>query len=83
MFVKIIAQKVVKPILDSLLRGEGTTRLVKPPDEKTMGKPKTGFDEYYCDMCHMNFKTNHGMKVHKGKVHSDKKIKQTESTDKG
>ena len=34
MFVKIIAQKVVKPTIDSLLKGEGTANLLKTPHEK-------------------------------------------------
>ena len=34
MFVKRIAQKVVKPTIDTLLKGEGTANLLKTPHEK-------------------------------------------------
>ena len=34
MFVKIISQKVVKPTIDSLLKGEGTVNLLKTPHKK-------------------------------------------------
>ena len=76
LFVKIIAQKVVKPTIDSLLKGEGTANLLKTPHEKTIGKITA--EEYKCEMCHMIFGKEHGLRVHKGKMHSENKRKHME-----
>ena len=78
MFVKIIAQKVVKPTLDSLLKGEGTGNLLKTPHDKTIGRPVLNSEEHTCDMCHMKFGTDHGLRIHRGKMHSENKRKQLE-----
>ena len=78
-FVKLIARKVVKPTIDSLLKGDGTSNLLKTPHEKTIGKTSLIAEEYKCDCCHMKFGTEHGMRVHKGRMHSENKRKLTEN----
>ena len=76
---KLIAQKVVKPTIDSLLKGKGTSNLLKTPHEKTIGKTLSIAEENKCDCCHMKFGTEHGMRIHKGKMHSENKRKHTEN----
>ena len=75
-FVRIIAQKVIKPTIDSLLKGEGTANLLKTPHEKTIGKAEViVLEDHKCDMCQMKFAKEHGLQVHKGRMHSEKKRK--------
>ena len=71
-FVKILALKVVKPILDSFLTGEGPVKLLNTTFDNTK------IHDYNCDMCHMRFDKDKGLKIHKGKVHSEKKRKTME-----
>ena len=36
-------------------------------------------ENYICDMCHMKFASEHGMRIHKGKMHSENKRKHLEN----
>ena len=80
MFVKFITRKVLKPTIDCLLKGEGTANLLKTPPEKTIRRSSVKSSEHHkCDMCHIRFGNEHGLRIHKGKMHSEKKRKHLEN----
>ena len=73
--VDIVAKKVVKPLLDRLLKGETTKTLLKTFFVNIV-KQEAWIDsnQYSCPICHRKFPMERGMKSHITKMHKSSNI---------
>ena len=77
-FVKIIAEEVMKPLIDTFISGEGwTTLMIELPKEKRT-------EQFECTRCAKTFVTDTNLGSHMKKFHEnvDKKLKENKNTSK-
>ena len=78
-FVKVLMNKFITPFIDCLINGSKKSLLdlfKEGPDNKPLvkDKPKVKVEEEVkCDTCDTIFSSNHGLRIHIGKVHKEDK----------
>ena len=83
--VEELAGRFVKPILDLCINSEKEhiveviNHLVKHSNNKTIGKTKLSSNLNCCTECSFVAKSEHGVKIHKGKAHPTNKEEKTQS----